>query len=195
MYESMAELERDFKKRIAGAEDAAVPGIEREMADAKVEFLSAQIAARELQDARRAAIQKYPAAADWEDELRGETAEQIEAHAAKIHERMAKFQEQRSEDGQQAPPQQQAPEQPDPAVMAYGQPGVGGQGAPAPAPDRERELYHKVIGSGGGKNRNVTGAEAAEYQRMRMARALDLALKNKGVPIGLGGNADRRKVG
>lgn len=196
MYESISALEKEFKARIAKAEEGEVQAIEREMADAKVEFLSAQIQARDLQDARRAAVQKYPFAADWAEELRGNTAEEIEAHAAKIHERMEKFQTQRAEDGGQPTPQQQQPDpnQPDPAVMAYGQPGVGGQGAPAPAPDRERELFHKLVGSGGGKNRNMTAAEASEYQRLRAARALDMALKNKGVPVGLGGNAGASRV-
>lgn len=192
-YESLSDIDKAFKRRLAEAADAEVPAIERELADAKVEFLSGQLQARELQDARRAALDKFPHAKEWEDMITGATAAEIEASAQKIHERMEKFQPQ-GEPQQQAPQTPQAPRTPDPATQAYGQPGVGGAGAPSPGPDREKELEGKLIGVGGGQGRNITRNESSELFRMRAKRALAIALQEKGTPVGLGRGVNPRQA-
>lgn len=107
---------------------------------------------------------------DQDDEIRD-----VEAHLAKL----------KAERGD-----------PDEAVMSYGGPAVGGgyggsglRGDSSQMRDRERELFTKLVGTGGGRDRDMSARESLEYQRLRMRRALDLAIKNPGMKVGMGRGA------
>jgi hypothetical protein len=184
-YESIADIEKQFKRRIAEASEEELPSIKLELAEAKVDFMSQRESARALEDAKRRAFEQFPRAKDFSDLVRGGTAEEIEAEAKKIHDRMESL----------APAQPQPePQQPDPATMAYGQSGVGGAGNPPPASNRQRELFDKMKGIGGGRRRNMSAAESEEYIRMRLPQVLKVTKDNPGVPIGLGRGANQREV-
>lgn len=66
---------------------------------------------------------------------------------------------------------------PDPALQAYGQPGVGGGSyagsnrGPTQSQadlDRQKDILNRMIGTGGGEGRNVTAAETRWYMRQRL---------------------------
>lgn len=189
-YESLADIDKAFKRRIAEASEADLPGIKLELSEAKLEFMTQREAARSLADARRSILDQYPRAKDFEDLVQGSSPEEIEAQAKKLHERLESL-------VPQATPPQATPEPargPDPATMAYGQPGVGGAAVPPPASDRQRELFQKMRGVGGGKSRNMSKAESEEYIRTRLPQVLAVTKANPGVPVGLGRGVNSREA-
>lgn len=119
-YKSMEEIDRAFKKRLAEAEEADVPTVRAELAEAKMNLMAAQLQANTLAAAKRDAIAEFPLAKDFEDMVTGDTPEAIKASAQKIHERLKPLAE------AAAPAQERQA-----AQQAYGAPS-GGSGGNAP---------------------------------------------------------------
>jgi hypothetical protein len=184
-YASIADIDKEFKARIAAADEAALPAVQLELSNAKLAFYEQQAQARALDDAKRVAFEKYPKAKEFADFVRGDSAEAIEAEAKKVHDRLEAM--------APTPPPNPVPP-PDPAVLQYGEPGVGGTSVPPAQSDRQKELFRKMVGTGGGKRRNMSAAESEEYVRMRLPQVLAETRKSPGVPIGLGRGVNAREA-
>jgi hypothetical protein len=180
VVEGVEDLDKIFKKALARAEDADEPAIRQEWAESKATFYERRAQAAELRSAKRDALDKYPLAKEWADDIKGGTAAEIEAQAKRFHERMEKVtadavaaKEQTQQTRQDI--QQQAQQQ-------YGQPAAGGGGAIAhpnseltvaqAATQRVRDRLSKGEGlqrSGDKMDVNLMAAhrlrEAVEFQR------------------------------
>lgn len=189
-YASLADIDKEFKSKIAAASDEELPAIKLELAEAKLGFMEQRDQARSLDDARRQAIEKYPKAKEFADMIQGDSAEAIEAKAKLIQDRLDAIMPAVPPTTDPTPP----PPAQDPALLQYGQPGVGGAGVPPVQADRQKELFLKMKGTGGGKRRNMSAAESEEYIRMRLPQVLAQTKANPGTPIGLGRGISPREA-
>src|ERR1700682_4024968 len=88
VVDGVEDLDKIYKKALARAEDADEPAIRQEWAEAKSTFWERRAQAQSLQVAKRDALDKFPRAKGWEDDIRGNTPQEIEASAKRIHDRL-----------------------------------------------------------------------------------------------------------
>src|SRR5438552_13964579 len=90
IIESVDDLDKVFKKAIAKADEADEPSVRQEWSEAKAAFWERRASAQALQVAKRDALDKYPLAREFSDDIRGNSPAEIEAAAKRFHERMEK---------------------------------------------------------------------------------------------------------
>ena len=180
VVETVDDVTKIYKKALARADEADEPALRIEMAEAQSQFWQRQAEQQQLKVAKREALDKYPLAKDWADDIKGSTPQEIEAIAKRFHERMEKA----TADVAAAKAQQQQAQQDiqQQAQQAYGQPAAGGGGATARPSDeptlaeaatrRIREKLERGEGLQRGGDRmdvNLMAAnrlrEAVEFQR------------------------------
>src|SRR6266516_3050860 len=84
-------VDRVFKKALAKADDdAAEQEIRGQWSESKAEFWQRRANAQSLQVAKRDALDKYPLAKEFADDIKGSSPAEIEASAKRFHERMEK---------------------------------------------------------------------------------------------------------
>src|SRR5206468_6672294 len=92
LIENVEDLDKPYKKAIARADEEEEPAIRLQWAESKSEFYQRRSQAAELSAARLQALEKYPLAKDFADDVRGSSASEIEASAKRFHERVEKLQ-------------------------------------------------------------------------------------------------------
>ena len=171
-FESVEEIDGHYKRRLAKMEDESeAPAIREEWLTAKNDFLQGQLAATTIRQARMDAVMQFPDVAEWRDELQGSTAEEVLAHAEKIHKRLEAMK----------PPEPPAPPQPDPAQAAYGRPAAGGAAEPVDTTSEDEALKQRVLGRlqrGDGLQDSQGKMDATRFGSIRIREALDQARSN-----------------
>ena len=127
VVESVEDVTKIYKKALARAEEADEPAIRIEMAEAQGQFWQNQAQKQSLAVAKRDALDKYPLAKEWADDIKGSTAAEIEAQAKRFHERMEKVTAEAT--ATKAQQQQNQEEIAASAQQRYGQPAAGGGGS------------------------------------------------------------------
>jgi len=90
VIEGVEDLDKVFKKALARAEEADEAEIRQQWSESKAQFWERRAQAQSLQVAKRDALDKFPLAKDFADDIRGNTPQEIEAQAKRFHERMEK---------------------------------------------------------------------------------------------------------
>lgn len=130
LIENVEDLDKPFKKAISRAEEEEEPAIRLQWAESKTEFYQRRADKAELSVARTAALEKYPLAKDFADDVRGASASEIEASAKRFHERVEKLQGEQTKAKQKAADDEA--EQRAQAQQQYGSPVGAGGGTPIP---------------------------------------------------------------
>ena len=129
VVEGVEDLDKIFKKALARAEEADEPDIRQQWSESKAQFFERRAQAAELRSAKRDALDKYPLAKEWADDIKGSSAAEIEAQAKRFHERMEKVTADATAAKQQTQQTQQDIQQQ--ARTQYGDPAAGGGGSVA----------------------------------------------------------------
>lgn len=130
VIEAVEDLDKPFKKALSRAEDTDEPGIRLEWAEAKSEFYARRAARAELTAAKMSALEKYPLAKEFAEDIRGSSAAEIEASAKRFHDRLEKMQGEQAAAKKQAEDKEAADRAA--AQAAYGTPVGAGAGTPIP---------------------------------------------------------------
>lgn len=143
--ETVDDLDKTFKKAISRADEAEEPAIRLEWAEAKGQFYQRRSEKAELDVARTRALDKYPLAKDFAEDVRGGTPAEIEASAKRFHERVEKMQGEQAAAKQQAVVEEETSKQM--AQQQYGAPAGAGGGTPIPpAMATQQQLEQKIVG-------------------------------------------------
>jgi hypothetical protein len=90
-FDSVEAIRKHFGKLIKDAEEGDQPALKLQQAEAIAEFSDARAAAADRKAWVREAIDKFPGAKDFPELVTGTTAEEIEASAEKVQERVQKL--------------------------------------------------------------------------------------------------------
>jgi len=190
-YNSLEEIDADFKGKIDASEDSDTKAVLIEQrAEAKADFRTAQtearfkaeadareaqIRARERQAWMKEALVEYPLAQQMPELLAGDTEEAIKDSAKKTHERIQKIQNDAAAAVKPAGDTSQQQQIVDQATQAYGSVAVGGGNPPPEVSAREQFLQEYATkynsdrsGTFWGERRNIPPAETEQYVRYRM---------------------------
>ena len=129
IVEGVEDLDKIYKKALARAEDAEEPAIRQEWAEAKSTFWERRAQTQALQVAKRDALDKFPLAKEFADDIKGNSPGEIEAAAKRFHDRMEKVTKD-AEAAKAAAEQAQADARQQ-AQQGYGQPVGAGGGTPS----------------------------------------------------------------
>lgn len=187
-FESVEEIDGHYKRQLAKADEEQMSGIREEWLNAKNDFLSEQLAATTLRQARMDAVIQFPDVAEWRDELQGTTPEEVQAHAKRIHDRLEAM--------KPAAPPEPSPEEA--ARAAYGNPGAAGNAAPIDTTPETEQLKQRVWGKlqrGEGMQDAASKNDQFAFSSIRIREAFDTARTSPNFkPTGPKGDA-RRKAG
>src|SRR5439155_14427961 len=125
-FDDIEALDKAFKKAIAKADDEDEGELRLAHANARASFFEIRSQSAMLDVAKRNALDKYPLAKEFGEELTGRTADEIEAKAKRIHERLEAMVGQKTAAQQAAEAQDLANRQA--AQTAYGQPAAASSG-------------------------------------------------------------------
>jgi hypothetical protein len=177
VIEGVEDLDKPFKKALARAEDDAEPGIRLEWAEAKSQFYERRAAKAELTAAKMSALEKYPLAKDFAEDIRGSSAQEIEASAKRFHDRIEKMQ------GEQAAAKQKAADdeaaQRAAAQAAYGSPVAAGGGTPIPPAVEDIEAVKQRtwqrLGKGMGMQDSQSKLDFPRFASVRLREGVEAA--------------------
>src|SRR5437016_831197 len=144
-FDDIEALDKAFKKAIAKADDADETELRLAHANARADFYEIRSQRAALDVAKRDALDKYPLAKEFADDITGRTPDEIEAKAKRIHEKLEQMVGQKTAAQQAAEAQELA--NIDGARSAYGQPaatGAGGSPPPAPQMTARQEAIKRV---------------------------------------------------
>jgi hypothetical protein len=143
VVESVEDLDKVFKKALARADEADEPSVRAEWSEAKSTFWQRRAETQALAGAKRDALDKYPLAKEFADDIRGNTAAEIEAAAKRFHERMEKV----TKDADDAKAAAAKKEEDDKAAAAagYGAPAGAGGGTPSRPQMQNFEADEKYV--------------------------------------------------
>jgi hypothetical protein len=130
LVESVEDLDKQYKKALARADESDEPALRLEWAERKGEFYERRAAKAELAVAKTAALEKYPLARNFAEDIRGSSASEIEAAAKRFHERVEKIQGEQTAAKQKAVDDEAAARAA--AQQQYGAPAAAGGGTPLP---------------------------------------------------------------
>src|SRR5439155_22792750 len=128
-FDDIEALDKAFKKAIAKADDADEVELKVAHAQAQASFWRQRSERDALEAAKIRALDKYPLAKQFAEDVTGRTGEEMEAKAKRFHEALAAS-------GRKTP-EEEAADQPELATIegaraAYGQPAAAGGGAATP---------------------------------------------------------------
>lgn len=168
--DSVDDLDKQFKKALARAEEADEPAVRLEWAEAKGQFYERRAAKAELSVAKQAALDKYPLAKDFADEIRGASPAEVEASAKRFHERIEKLQGDQAASKQKAADDETAAKAA--AQQAYGAPVAAGGGTPIPPAMEDMEAIKqrtwKKLGEGRGMQDSQSKLDFPRFASTRL---------------------------
>jgi hypothetical protein len=180
VVESVDDLDKVFKKALARADEADEPGVRQEWAEAKSTFWERRAQSQALQVAKRDALDKYPLAKEFADDIKGSSAQEIEAAAKRFHERMERVTKEADEAKTKA--EQDTAEAKALAQQQYGAPVGAGGGTPArPAVssfEADDEYVRTRLAQGDGLQDSKSKLVQARWQAGRVARGIEAAIQN-----------------
>src|SRR5438105_293717 len=144
-FDDIEALDKAFKKAIARADDADETELRIAHANARADFYEIRSQRAALDVAKRDALDKYPLAKEFADDITGRTVDEIEAKAKRMHEKLEQMVGQKTAEQQAVEQQDLANRQA--ATAAYGQPAAAGGGAattPSPQLTARQEAIKRV---------------------------------------------------
>lgn len=189
-FDTIEELDKAYKKAIAKADDDEEAQLRLDHANARASFFEFRASRASLDVALRDALDKYPLAKEFREDIRGNTPAEVEANAKRIHERLEAMVGQKTE-------QQKATEAAELATReaartAYGTPAAAGSGATPASPQmtkreeaisRVRQRLEKGHGMQGGDGK----LDVITMTNERLRQAIDFQATphpELGLPIG-----------
>ena len=180
LVEEVADLDKIYKKAIAKAEDDEEAAIRAEWSERKAEFWERRASAAALDVAKRNALDKYPLAKEFAEDIRGGSAAEIEAQAKRFHERMEKAS--KAADEAEAARVKAEADAKAAAQQQYGQPVGAGGGTPSrPALEDNEALKQRVrdkLARGEGLQRAGDRMDSTRFQNLRFAEGVEAAITN-----------------
>lgn len=143
VVESVEDLDKVFKKALARADEADEPKVRAEWSEAKASFWERKASTQALQVAKRDALDKFPLIKGWEDEVRGNSAAEIEASAKRISDRLAAREKEQTEAKATATKTEEDAKAA--AQQAYGAPVGAGGGTPSRPQMQNFEADEKYV--------------------------------------------------
>lgn len=202
-FDSIEELDKTYKKAIAKADDAEETDLRLAHANARAQFYELRSAQAALDVALRDALDKYPLAKEFREDIRGTSPAEVEANAKRIHERLEAMVGQRTAAQQQAEQTELAAREA--ARSGYGAPaaaGGGGASAASPQMTAREEAIQRVqqkLARGEGLQRGNDKMDAIVMMNERLRQAIDFQSQpHPELGLGIGGSykgegpADRR---
>lgn len=196
VVENVEDLDKIFKKAISRAEETEEPEIRQQWSESKAEFWQRRASAEELRGAKRDALEKYPLAKEFADDIHGGSAADIEAQAKRFHERMEKV----TKDAEEAKAAATKATEDAQALARtqYGNPAAAGGGTPARAATEgfdslEKEVHDRLKrGDGLGDARGKLVQR--QWQDQRIAMGIEAAIKSPSYRSFSRSSSDDRKV-
>src|SRR5207237_7072045 len=174
-------------------------------ANARADFYESRSQRAALDVAKRDALDKYPLAKEFADDITGRTAEEIETKAKRMHDKLEQMVGQKTAEQQAVEQQDLANRQA--AAAAYGQPAAAGGGAATPASPqltaRQEAIkrVHAKLQNGEGLQGGTGKMDALTMSTERLREAIDFqATPHPELGLGVGGSykgegpSDRRIV-
>lgn len=196
VVETVDDLDKVFKKAISRAEEADEPAVRLEWAEAKSEFYQRRSEKAELNVARQAALDKYPLARDFAEDVRGATPQEIEASAKRFHERVEKLQGEKTAAQQKAVDDDAA--QRALAQQQYGTPAAAGTGTPIPPLLEPHEALerriHQRLADGKGLQDSQSRMDVARWVPDRLRAGIIQSQSNPSYKSTRPGTADDKKI-
>ncbi len=167
-FESLEALDKYYKKAIkdAGDDADAVKGLELEQREARADLREVLAQRRELDAHRTQAIAAAGIPADFAEFVTGNSAEEIDASAAKIKERVGKLTA-NAGDGAGA--------------AAYGDPAANGAGAPPPPQLSPSRKFEEDFANRYNNREQVSKAEIDKFVQQRLGRKVITDFKERGL--------------
>src|SRR6266480_187486 len=197
LVEGVEDLDRVFKKALAKADDeVAESEIRSQWSESKAEFWQRRANAQSLQVAKRDALDKYPLAKEFADDIKGSSPAEIEASAKRFHERMEKVT--KDADEKKVAAEKELEDAKQQALQQYGQPAGAGGGTPSrPAQqsfEADDEYIQKRLQNGDGLQDSRSKLVQARWQAARMARGIEAAIQSPSYRSFSRQSADDKKI-
>jgi hypothetical protein len=196
IIESVEDLDKVFKKAISRAEEADEPAVRQEWSEAKSTFWQRKAEQQLLAGAKRDALDKYPLAKEFADDIKGNSPTEIEAVAKRFHERMEKVT--KDADDAKALAVKAEADAKAAATAGYGAPVGAGGGTPSrPAAKGWEELDQRIqdrLAKGDGMQDSQGKMDVARWIPRRVAEAVDASIHNPSYRSFSRQSADDKKV-
>ncbi len=193
-FDTIDDVDIAFKKALRKAPDEeAEAQVRAEWQEAKTAFWQNQSQKQALAVAKRDALDKYPLAKEFSDDIRGNSPTEIEAAAKRFHERMEKV----TKDADEAKAAAQKAEE-DARAQArsqYGVPAAAGGGAPSPpatdpaSKEAAIQRVHAKLARGEGLQRGADKMDVITMGNERLRQAIDFQREpHPELGLGMGGS-------
>jgi hypothetical protein len=198
--EDVESLDKIFKKAIAKADEADEAEIRTQWSESKAQFWERKAQTAALDVARRNALDKYPLAKEFAEDIRGTSPAEIEAQAKRFHERMEKV----TKDAEDAKAAAQKAEEDAraQALQQYGRPAGAGAGSPTPpatdplSKEAAIQRVHAKLQRGEGMQRGADKMDVITMANERLRQAIDFQREpHPDLGIGVGGSYRREPAG
>lgn len=196
VVESVEDLDKIFKKAISRAEEADEPEIRQQWSESKASFWERRASVQALAVAKRDALDKYPLAKEFADDIKGASAGEIEAAAKRFHERMERVT--KDAEAAKVKAEEEAADAKQQAIQQYGAPVGAGGGTPArPAVssfEADEEYIRNRLAAGDGLQDSKSKLVQARWQAGRVARGIEAAIQNPSYRSFSRTGADDKKI-
>ena len=193
VVEGVEDLDKIFKKALARAEDVDEPEIRQQWSESKAQFFEKRAQVAELRSARRDALDKYPLAKEFADDIKGNSPTEIEASAKRFHDRVESLTK-AATDAKATAAQSQQDIQAQ-AQQAYGSPAAGGGGSVArptndmTAKEEAIQRVHAKLQKGEGLQRGGDKMDVQIMGNERLRQAIDFQREpHPELGLGVGGS-------
>src|SRR6266581_1313658 len=196
-FDSIEDVDVHFKKLLRKAPDEeAEATVRTEWSEGKIAFWQNQSQRQALAVAKRDALDKYPLAKEFADDIKGASPAEIEASAKRFHERMEKVT--KDADEKKIAAEKELEEAKQQALQQYGQPAGAGGGTPSrPAQqsfEADDEYIQKKLQNGDGLQDSKSKLVQARWQAARMARGIEAAIQSPSYRSFSRQSADDKKI-
>lgn len=191
-FDDVEALDKAYKKAIAKADEAEESQLRLDHANARAQFFELRSQRAALDVALRDALDKYPLAKEFREDIRGNSPAEVEANAKRIHERLEAMVGQKTAAQQAAEAQEVANRQA--AASAYGQPAAatgGQQPATNPLSTREEAIarVQAKLARGEGLQKAADKMDVITASTERLRQAIDFqAQPHPELGLGIGGS-------
>jgi len=196
-FDSIEDVDVHFKKLLRKAPDEeAEATVRTEWSEGKIAFWQNQSQRQALAVAKRDALDKYPLAKEFADDIKGSSPAEIEASAKRFHERMEKVT--KDADEKKIAAEKELEDAKQQALQQYGQPAGAGGGTPSrPAQqsfEADDEYIQKKLQNGDGLQDSRSKLVQARWQAARMARGIEAAIQSPSYRSFSRQSADDKKI-
>lgn len=178
--DTIEEIDKAFKKAIAKADDAEEGELRLAHANARAHFFERQSSQASLAVAKRDALDKYPLAKDFAEDLTGNSPDEIMSKAKRIHERLEQMVGTKTDAAKEREAADLAAREA--AQRAYAAPAAGGAGSPpGPAKDDAEAVKDRVLKRlqrGEGLQDSQGKLDLSRFLAVRIAEGADAAIHN-----------------